>query len=141
MAGRPILVIPPSVEKLQMKNILIAWTDRREARRAVHDALPLLRLCERAIVAMVDEDDNLSEAEASVNDVAVWLRRHGIVARPIVLSSPDGPAQQFEVLAKEQDADLIVAGGYGHGRWREMVLGGVTHDFLLRLPLCVFLSH
>jgi nucleotide-binding universal stress UspA family protein len=38
-------------------------------------------------------------------------------------------------------ADLVVAGGYGHARLLEWVLGGVTHDLLTRAPVCCLLSH
>src|SRR3954454_21840385 len=42
-AGRPIFVVPPEADCLRLKNALVAWKDTREARRAVADALPLLR--------------------------------------------------------------------------------------------------
>src|SRR5262249_22072088 len=42
-AGRPIFVVPPEAEYLNLQNVLVAWKDTREARRAVLDALPLLQ--------------------------------------------------------------------------------------------------
>ena len=33
-AGRPIFVIPPEAENLELKCALVAWIDTREARRA-----------------------------------------------------------------------------------------------------------
>src|SRR4051794_27971471 len=38
-AGRPLIVVPPDVEWLDLRSVLIAWKDVREARRAVFDAL------------------------------------------------------------------------------------------------------
>ncbi len=32
-------------------------------------------------------------------------------------------------------------GAYGHGRVREMVLGGVTRDVLRYAPICSLMSH
>lgn len=139
--GRPILLVPHDVEKLVAKNVLIAWKDTREARRAVFDALPLLTLCENAIVAQINEGSDPTAAETAVNDVVVWLSRHGIKARGLVPPLLDSVAQQLDSLAWEEGADLIVAGAYGHSRFREWVLGGATRDFMMRMPRCVLLAH
>ena len=45
--GRPVLVVPPGLERLGLGCAVVAWKETREARRAVHDALPLLSLAER----------------------------------------------------------------------------------------------
>jgi hypothetical protein len=42
--GRPVLVVPAAVQQSALARIAIAWEGSREAVRAVHDALPLLRL-------------------------------------------------------------------------------------------------
>jgi nucleotide-binding universal stress UspA family protein len=140
-AGRPILLVPHDVERLTAKNVLIAWKDTREARRAVLNALPLLSLCENAIVAQISEGNDPTTAETAVNDVVVWLSRHGIKARGLAPSLLESVAQQLDSLAIEEDADLIVAGAYGHSRFREWVLGGATRDFMMRMPRCVLLAH
>jgi nucleotide-binding universal stress UspA family protein len=36
---------------------------------------------------------------------------------------------------------LLVAGGYGHSRLRERILGSITHELLQHLTLPVFMSH
>jgi hypothetical protein len=41
-AGRPVLIVPPRIEKLRLDHIVIGWKDTREARRAVLDSVPLL---------------------------------------------------------------------------------------------------
>lgn len=139
--GRPILLVPHEVERLTAKNVLIAWKDTREARRAVLDALPLLSLAENTIVAQINEGNDPTTAETAVNDVVVWLSRHGIKARGVVPPLLDSVAQQLDSLAWEEGADLIVAGAYGHSRFREWVLGGATRDFMMRMPRCVLLAH
>ena len=50
-------------------------------------------------------------------------------------------ALQIAVLAQELGTDLLVAGAYGHSRFREWVVGGATREFLMRTPRCVLLSH
>ena len=50
----------------------------------------------------------------------------------------DSPAIQLEALAKQEAADLIVAGAFGHGKLREWILGGVTRDLprsIVPLPI------
>jgi nucleotide-binding universal stress UspA family protein len=39
------------------------------------------------------------------------------------------------------EADLIVAGGYGHSRVREVLLGGVTRTLMRSSPIPVLMSH
>jgi nucleotide-binding universal stress UspA family protein len=43
--------------------------------------------------------------------------------------------------ARDNKADMIVSGGYGHSRLRELILGGVTRDLLRECPLPVFFFH
>ena len=37
--------------------------------------------------------------------------------------------------------DLLVMGGYGHHRMRELFLGGVTRDILRQMTVPVLMSH
>jgi nucleotide-binding universal stress UspA family protein len=43
--------------------------------------------------------------------------------------------------AKDEKADLIVAGGYGRSRLGEWMFGGVTRDLVADSPLCCLFSH
>lgn len=138
--GRPVLVVPPEPAELRAERALVAWKDTREARRAVWDALPLLKLAGRVIVAEIDDED-LTAARARVADVAAWLRRHGVIAESTVAPAFGDGAAQLDLMASEEGADLIVAGAYGHSRLREYILGGVTRDLLRRVPHCSLLSH
>jgi nucleotide-binding universal stress UspA family protein len=40
-----------------------------------------------------------------------------------------------------ESADLLIMGGYGHSRLREMVLGGVTRTLLHEMTVPVLMSH
>jgi nucleotide-binding universal stress UspA family protein len=50
-------------------------------------------------------------------------------------------ADELILVAEQDAADLVVAGGYGHSRLREWVFGGVTADLLKHCPKCCLLSH
>lgn len=140
-AGRPVLVIGSTIDKLELRSILIAWKDTREARRATEDALPILKLADRVTVVEVAAEQNLQQARERTEDVAAWLARHGISAVARSEPATDDDATEIENIAKELDAGLLVAGAYGHSRLREWVLGGVTKDLLIHPTRCSFLSH
>ena len=50
-------------------------------------------------------------------------------------------AAELERVADLNDADLIVAGAYGHTRLREWIFGGVTEEFVHDPRRFVLLSH
>ncbi len=137
-AGRPVLMVPPGVETLTVKTVVIAWKDSREARRAVSDALPLLR---RADEIHVVEIASKAAAPAAGRDVADWLAGHGLRAEPHAYRA-EGPAgAAFLDRASLLGADLVVAGGYGLTRLREYVVGGFTRDLLQHSDLCCLFSN
>lgn len=142
-AGRPVLVAGPGVTKLDLGSVLVGWNDSREARRAVEDALPLLRLAGTVTVAEVADRHQLAEAEARVKDVVGWLGIHNISAAARIESRDTGDdSDVISGLAKDLKVGLLVAGAYGHTRLREWVLGGVTRDLLMQPAAgCSFVSH
>ena len=140
-AGRPLLAVPLSVKHFDFRRALVAWKETREARRALADALPLLRKMERVEVVEIAGEADHDAARAGVDRVVGWLGRHGIVASGAVVSPEGNDADHLLSIAAKRGAELIVAGAYGHSRLREWVLGGVTRDLLRRSRRCLFLSH
>ncbi len=140
-AGRPLLIVPPSATWLDLRSCLIAWKDRPEARRAVADALPLLRRAKDVTIVEVPEHDGgRSAAQASVRDVAAWLARHGISATEVVPERIGHATEQLDRIAATAGAGLLIAGAYGHSRLREWVLGGVTRHLLGRFDRCAVVA-
>lgn len=142
-SGRPVLVVPGAVETVPGARAVIAWKPTREAARAVHDALPLLREAESVDVVVVDpEPDETGYGEDPGADIAAHLARHGLrvemVAKPRTNFST-----AFAVLdhARDVGAGLLVAGGYGRSRFREFLLGGATRELLQSTHLPVLFSH
>jgi nucleotide-binding universal stress UspA family protein len=141
-SGRPILVIPyiGRFETVGSK-ILVGWNNSREAARAVNDAIPLLA---RAASVTILEASPHKPATDDVTSAGITrhLARHGIKAettRPVLAgsSTPD----LLLNYAADVSADLLVVGGYGHSRLRELVLGGVTRELLRHMTLPVLMSH
>lgn len=142
-AGKPVLVVPPEGGHLNPRRILIAWKNTREARRAVADALPFLVKAEEILILAVCEKEEAEISEFEVKEVADMLVRHGAPAARTHLSHPSAHAAEADILAHadQLDADLIVAGGYGHSRASEWVLGGVTRTLLRNCKRFLLLSH
>jgi nucleotide-binding universal stress UspA family protein len=140
-AGRPCLIVPAKTERLALEHVVVGWKDTGETRRAVRDALPLLKEAGRVTVVEIAVEQDLADARTRVQDVVGWLKRHGIEATPAATLATGDDAVGLEAVIRGQAADLIVAGAYGHSRLREWVLGGVTRDLLLRAGRCSLVSH
>jgi nucleotide-binding universal stress UspA family protein len=142
-AGRPVMVVPPAAPRTPVGwPAVIAWSNSREARRAVAAALPMLRHTGTAHVLEICDDEDPAETQARLEDVVGWLGRHGITAEGVVRARGDAScADAILKFADETSAGLIVAGGYGHARLREWALGGVTQALLDHSPVCLLLSH
>lgn len=135
-AGRPVLFVPPQVEYLAGKRIVVGWKDSREARRAVWDSLPFLKGAEDVFVVSTES------LAGSLDDVKTYLGAHGVRAHALTRPNPDGPiGGELIAVAKLEGADLIVSGAYGHSRTREWAFGGATHDLLQHSPLCCLMAH
>lgn len=139
--GRPLLLVPPAMPVPKLDRALVAWKDTREARRAVVDGLPLLRLAREVQVLEVADQPELPMARERVGDIVAWLGRHGVQATANASAGGDDHGAVLSAIATQWGADLIVAGAYGHNRLREWVLGGVTRELLLKSERCVLLSH
>ena len=139
--GRPVIVVPNAIKNLKLDNILIGWKDTREARRAITDALPLLKIANKVTVLAITDEDEKASATKRLDEVLAWLKSHGVAAEPVVSIAVESDAAQLISIAKQQGTDIVIAGAYGHSRLRQWVLGGVTNDLLQRADLCSLLSH
>jgi len=140
-AGRPVLLVPNNVTSLSLRQVVAGWKDSREARRALSDALPLLRAAENAVILDVCTKGQRALAQQRVLDVAAWLGRQEI---PVSTLAVEAEGLELAFLRRElrrHACDLLVAGAYGHNRINEWMFGGVTADFLLDPEFCVLLSH
>jgi nucleotide-binding universal stress UspA family protein len=142
--GRPLLVVPDAANWLDLRSVLVAWKDTPEARRAVSDAVPLLQKAKSVTVAeILEQGGGRADAEQGVNDVVAWLSRHGVSASGRVSENNESQdaTVQLDEIAGEVGAGLIVAGAYGHSRFRELILGGMTQHLIAQNVRCALLSH
>ena len=143
-AGRPLLVVPDSTDWLDLRSMLVAWKDTSEARRAIVDSLPMLRKAKDVTVAeIVEAGGSQPLAVSRVRDVITWLSRHGVSASELVAEQNQDrdTTVQLDAMAADVGAGVVVAGAYGHSRFREMILGGMTQHLITQTGRCVLLSH
>jgi nucleotide-binding universal stress UspA family protein len=139
--GRPILLAPPGVRGLKLTRTLVCWKDSRESRRAVADALPILKASRAVDVVELVSEQEIEAARARLADVGDWLYRHGVEANCLATPLTGVESAHLAAIAEDLGADLIVAGAFGHSRLREWAFGGVTQDLLVRSERCAFVSH
>src|SRR4029077_12246616 len=127
-SGRPIIVFPPRGTVSRVRRILVAWNARREAIRAVADALPLLVKAKAVEILVVDHERQPSgHGQEPGADIARHLARHGAQVEVRRLSS--GGEDVGRLLLSQAaafSADLLVMGAYGHSHLSEWMFGGVT---------------
>ncbi|HVW94154.1 MAG TPA: universal stress protein [Devosia sp.] len=139
--GRPVLIVGNGNALIKSQAILVAWKESREARRAVVDALPLLkRASSVALVTIHEGGDRFAERDA-LNDAEAWLKSHDVKVESAIHAPRGSYSETLSVLARDAGAGLVVAGAYGHGRLREWILGGATQELLAASALNRFMSN
>lgn len=142
-SGRPIMVVPNRAGEYQIgNNVLVAWKPCAESARAVHDALPILAKAQSVTILEANPDVKPGRGRLVGAEIAKHLARHGVTVSAMSLQEKwanEGSA--ILARAAEIGADLIVMGGYGHSRLREVVLGGVTHHLLKHHHIPILMAH
>lgn len=142
-SGRPALVLPSGREPRQFDHIAIGWNATRESARALKDALSLLTPGGMIDIIAVDaQPSTTGHGSQPGADIAHHLSRHGYKLNVFDVSSDGQPVSAtLAGLAERRSADLLAIGAYGHSRWRETLLGGVTRDLLDGTAIPLLLSH
>jgi nucleotide-binding universal stress UspA family protein len=144
-AGRPLLIVPYAGRFDTIgTNVLVGWTHTRESTRAVHDALPMFAPAAKVMVLAVESSGSVSDSKTvPTADIAEHLARHGLAVSAARTVASEGVSIADALLDQASDigADLLVIGGYGHSRAREIILGGVTKDLLRHMTVPVLMSH
>ncbi len=150
-SGRPTLILPYAGHFAQVgKNVLVSWDCSREATRAITYALPLLKKADLVRLAVFNPEKNAElHGEEPGADMALYLARHGVKVEVSHHHTGQDPVSRNRLdvgnallsLANDFGSDLLVMGAYGHSRFRETILGGVTRTILETMTLPVFMSH
>lgn len=141
--GVPFLIVPDTWNSdAAATNVLFAWNASREARRAISDALPLLKAARSVAVLVIDPLKNAAHGEQPGADVAHYLSRHGVVVRVEERRSNGlAVADVIRHFAADDGSDLIVLGAFSHARTREFIFGGVTRSLLKTITVPTLIAH
>jgi len=136
--GRPIVAVPGDVRGIDLSgHVLVAWDGSVEADAALRAAVPLLRFAGRVTLIEID-DGSLGVAVA---DAAAYLSRHDVhVIVRQERATFDLPSTIILDAIDELKVSYLVMGGFGHSRFIEAALGGVTRRILHECPVPAFLA-
>ncbi len=139
-SGRPLLIVP-YIQRAPMKldNVIVAWDESATAAKAVGAAMPLLMRAKSIEVVGVTSG---AEGERERGErLAKVLAGHGMQTKSRMLGDVGSVSDTILSHAADNGADLIVMGGYGHSRMRELILGGATRGILQSMTVPVLMMH
>lgn len=136
--ARPILLVPDQGMGTGVSTIVLAWNGSAESTHALAGALPLLLNAEQVHVLTAATPRVQVGSGAALADYLGW---HGVVTEVHPLYPDSEVGEALLAQAKDLKADLLVMGGYGRSRFRELVFGGVTRHVLTHHDLPVLIAH
>jgi nucleotide-binding universal stress UspA family protein len=138
--GRPVLIVPAVLPAQRSGTVVIAWKNKPEAARAVAAAQPLVAAAKKVIILAVEEGSGTAEPSCKrLRAALLWHNPNTSIERLTQDSRPCAEVVLDAAMAAE--ADVLVMGGYGHSRVREVIFGGVTEHVLAGAAVPVFMVH
>ena len=138
-SGRPLILVPKDYSlPFYTDRILIAWDGSQHAARAVSHAMPLLALAKKIEVLVVGDKEKVEKSRAK--NLAANLECHGFDVELICRKRSDD-AGEIARECKVWGASLLVMGGYGHSRARELFFGGVTRYMVTNAAVPVLMAY
>lgn len=141
--GRPVLILSPKAEFVApFERLAIGWSETREATRAAHDAVELAKPGAKInLISLLAHAGDETPGADSREDLAAALDRRGYkVTTTDRMATVDHRGDELLRAAAEFDADLLVAGAFGHSQFYDFVIGAVTSHLLKKAGLPVLLS-
>lgn len=143
-SGRPCLFVPAHGTFDKVGSVVtVAWNATRESARAAFDALPILTDAKEVHILWVNPsaEDGRSIALAG-SEIAVSLSRHGVnVQTHHSINDEIDVGDDLLSRVADEGSNMLVMGGYGHSRFREMVFGGATRHILRHMTVPILISH
>jgi nucleotide-binding universal stress UspA family protein len=136
---RPVLRATDEAPKVFARRIAVGWDGKTAAASAISAAMPYLQNAEHVEILCIHRGPRKAEATEGLKE---YLALHGVVCEERLIDA--GSKRIGEALleaAAEHRADLLVIGGYGSGRLRESLIGGVTRHVIAHADVAVFMVH
>ncbi|NNC99842.1 MAG: universal stress protein [Gammaproteobacteria bacterium] len=141
---RPVVMIPDGWDQAEMgTSVLLGWNKSAEAMRAVADALPILQSASETRILQIASSSMFHAEPTEAPDIEAYLLGKGVESDLTVEGVSKHESEEATLLkwAADNNINLIVIGGYGHSRWREVVMGGMTSHLIAHSTIPVLLSH
>lgn len=141
-SGRPVIVVPLDYDGPEIgKNLLLGWSDTREAARAAHDMICLADEGAELTVLRVGKSSKDAFKDSDAIDMSEMFARHGLrTTLEHRDAMGDSIAEVLGAVAFEKGADLIVTGAFGHSRAYDFVIGATTYALLAEQKIPVLFS-
>ena len=140
-SGRPIVVFPTDHFCGRIDTVAIAWDGSATLSRALTGARLFLEKASRAILISAVDDKQIDMRARDRFATVLSNAGFSVDIRDVATADGASPGHAIQVSALEGRADLLIAGAFGHSRFRELVLGGVTRSLLTRLEIPALLCH
>lgn len=133
---RPVLI---AREGLKVGGVVaVAWDGGKEASRAARLAMPLLDKASQVVILGAPKATSRSFDPARLQD---YYAARGLKTELEILKGAGDAAPLILAAVKAMQADILVAGAFGHPRLQEFIFGGTTRTLLGAEQPSLFLSH
>jgi nucleotide-binding universal stress UspA family protein len=140
-SGRPIVVFPTDNFCGRIDTVAIAWDGSATLSRALTGARLFLETASRAILISAVDDKQIDMRARDRFATVLGHAGFSVDIRAVTAADGASAGHAIQASALEGHADLLIAGAFGHSKFRELVLGGVTRSLLTRLEIPALLCH
>lgn len=136
---KPLLLVPHRTAAIVGAKVAIGWDGGAAAAHAIAAAIPMLARAQAIEILNVTSGPIDTVQMDRLRD---YLRLHGLIAVEHGINpGSQGTASTLIDAAQRAGAGLLVIGGYGHSRLRELVLGGVTRHVFANVTMPILMAH
>ncbi len=118
--------------------VAVAWDGGKEASRAARLALPLLEKASRVVILAAPKASSRTFDPARLQ---AYYAARGVKADIDILPDSGDAAPLLLYATQKAQAEILVAGAFGHPRLQEFIFGGTTRTLLGADAPSLFLSH
>ena len=137
-SGKPVLVVPPNAPQMIGDRIVVGWNGSLAAARAVAAARPFLVQAEDVRVLCPTDGATQSLPGEELIEELAWIGVHAEIQLFDAIPGSMGKGIMAEV--HKLKADLLVMGGIGRTRMRELIMGRSTRYVLAESDVAAFMA-
>ncbi|TWO17386.1 MULTISPECIES: universal stress protein [Campylobacter] len=136
-SGKNAIIIPNSMKKFNMDNILIGWNGTTSISRSLTNSINILKQAKNIhIIVTKKYDDTALDIKSRLFN---YLKYHDIKATFEIVTTTNIPGEALLENTLKGNFDMVIASSYGEHGVKEIFLGGSTKYFLENTPVPVFM--